>query len=351
MSESISPEENIAASSQPLSIFARWRVALQQCNAPDIHHADFITRWLVIARACVFSMTLTSGVIGALLAAELGGRFGWREFGFALLAIIGLLAAHATNNLINDWVDTRRGVDTEDYPRGQYATHPLLGGLTTPNRLLIGAGLLTLLDLGIMLYLASVQGPLVIAFAVSGFLLSMGYTGILKRFALGEMTALVVWGPLMIVGTYYAITGQLTPQAWWASLPYGLIVASVLIGKHIDKSPDDARAGIHSLPVLLGPRHSIILLKATFILFYLLIFVLAFQGVVGFWILVTVLAGWRLRSVWLALSLPKPKEKPENWPIWPLWYVGWSMYFNRAAGMLFVVGLIMNIAARVVFGQ
>ncbi len=351
MSESILPQKDTPVPSERLSIFARWRVAVQQCNAPDIHHADFITRWLVIARACVFSMTLTSGIIGALLAAELGGHFGWREFGLALLAIIGLLAAHATNNLINDWVDTRRGVDTEDYPRGQYATHPLLGGLTTPNRLLIGAGLLTLLDVGVMLFLASVQGPLVIVFALSGFLLSMGYTSILKRFALGEITALIVWGPLMIVGTYYSITGQLTPNVWWASLPYGLIVASVLIGKHIDKMSDDARAGIHSLPVLLGQKRSITLLKATFVLFYLLIFVLAFQGVLGFWILVTVLAGGRLRTVWLALSLPKPKERPENWPVWPLWYVGWSMYFNRAAGLLFIVGLLMNIAASVVFGQ
>ena len=351
MADSFLPEEGIPAPPENLSMLGRWRSAIQRCNVPDIAHADFIARWLVIIRACVFSMTLTSGIIGALLAAELGGKFGWTEAWYALLAIIGLLAAHATNNLVNDYVDTRRGVDTEDYPRGQYATHPLLGGLTTPNRLLIGAVLLTLLDLGIMLYLASVHGPLVIAFAVSGFLLSMGYTSILKRFALGEITALVVWGPLMIVGTYYSITGTLTPHVWWASLPYGLIVASVLIGKHIDKMEEDRKANIHSLPVVLGKKRSIQLLKATFIIFYLLIFVLAIQKVVGLWILVTVLAGIRLRTVWTVLSLPKPKEKPENWPVWPLWYVAWSMYFNRAAGLLFIVGLVFNIAAKYVFGQ
>jgi len=350
MTKSVLPDEGIPAVPENLSILARWRLAIQQCNAPDIHQADFITRWLVIARACVFSMTLTSGIIGALLAAELDGHFGWRQLGFALLAIIGLVAAHATNNLINDYVDTRRGVDTEDYPRGQYATHPLLGGLTTPKRLLLGAGLLILLDAGIMLFLAAVQGPLVIAFAISGFLLSMGYTSILKRFALGEITAFVVWGPLMIVGTYYSITGSLTPNVWWASLPYGLIVASVLIGKHIDKMKEDLKADIHSLPVVLGKKNAILLLKVTFIIFYLLIFVLVFQKVVGVWILATVLAGWRLRTVWRVLSLPKPRDKPENWPVWPLWYVAWSMYFNRAAGLLFILGLIFNIVARYVFG-
>ena len=333
-------------SSLPRSLFARWQMAVQQCNVPHVDQADFITRWLVIARACVFSMTLTSGVIGALLAAELGGRFGWRELGLALLTIAGLLAAHAVNNLVNDYIDTRRGVDTEDYPRGQYATHPLLGGLTTPGRLLLGAGLLTLFDAGVMLFLAWVQGPLIIFFSLTGFVLSMGYTGILKRYALGELTALLVWGPMMIVGTYYAITGEIAPAAWWASLPYGLIVASVLIGKHIDKAPADREAGVHSLPVILGEKRSILLLKATFILFYLIILALVMQRLVGVWILVTVLAGTRLRTVWMVLSSPRPAQKPENWPIWPLWYVGWSMYFNRAAGLLFIIGLIFNVIAR-----
>ncbi len=345
MADSILPQEGFPAPPEHLSLLGRWRIAVQQCNVPHIHQADFISRWLVIVRACVFSMTLTSGIIGALLAAAYH-HFGWKELGYALLAILGLLAAHATNNLVNDYIDTRRGVDTEDYPRGQYATHPLLGGLTTPNRLLVGAVILTLLDFVIMLFLAWVHGPLVVVFAVLGFLLSMGYTGFLKRFALGELTALIVWGPLMIVGTYYAITGELNPNVWWASLPYGLIVASVLIGKHIDKMEEDHQAGIHSLPVVLGQKRAIQLLKATFILFYLLVFVLVLQGVVGFWVLVTVLAAWRLRTVWLVLSLPKPQEKPANWPVWPLWYVAWSMYFNRAVGMLFILGLIFNIVAQ-----
>lgn len=111
MTSSILPEEGIPAPPKRPSLLMRWRLAIQQCNVPDIEHADFISRWLVIVRACVFTMTLTSGIIGTLLAVELGGSFGWSQLGYALLAIIGLLAAHATNNLVNDYVDTRRGVD------------------------------------------------------------------------------------------------------------------------------------------------------------------------------------------------------------------------------------------------
>ena len=39
---------------------------LKGCILPDIERADFVSRWQVISRACVLSMTVTSGLIGAL---------------------------------------------------------------------------------------------------------------------------------------------------------------------------------------------------------------------------------------------------------------------------------------------
>jgi len=322
----------------------RWQIALDSCNYPDVHHADVLTRWLVIARACVFSMTITSGLIGVLLALEMGA-FAEQTLAriiYALLAVIGLVAAHATNNLINDWTDVRRGVDTEDYPRAQYSPHPVLGGLTTPARLLQVALGLTVLDGLIMLFLAWASGPLVIAFAVSGLALSLGYTVFLKRFALGELTALIVWGPLMIGGTVYAIAGELPRDALLLSLPYGLIVASVLIGKHTDKIDSDAPVGVHSVPVLLGTQRALALNKVTFVVFYLLIVALVVSGVSGPWILLSFLALPRLITTWKVYSRPKPATRPDDWPVWPLWYVGWAMYFNREAGKFFILGLLLN---------
>lgn len=328
-----------------IPLLKRWQIAIDTCNCPDIHHADTLTRWLVISRACVFSMTLTSGVIGVLLAAGIGAFAEdtlFKAF-LALLCVIGLVTAHATNNLVNDWTDVRRGVDTEDYPRSQYSTHPVLGGLTTPDALLKVALALTLLDGVIMLYLAAVSGPLVIAFAVAGLLLSLGYTAFLKRWALGELTALVVWGPLMIGGTVYAISGTLTTNVLLLTLPYGLVVASVLIGKHIDKIENDRPVGVYSVPVLLGQPRALWLNKATFVLFYALIAGLVLGGVAGPWLLVTLLALPRFVTAWRVYSQPKPAEKPDNWPVWPLWYVGWAMHFNRAAGGLFILGLLLNL--------
>ena len=76
----------------------------------------------------------------------------------------------------------------------------------------------------------------------------------LKELGLGEVAAFVVWGPLMIGGGYYVITGRLSGGAFLASVPYGLGVASILVGKHIDQRAFDTSQDQRTLPVLLGER-------------------------------------------------------------------------------------------------
>src|SRR5206468_11891384 len=95
----------------------------------------------------------------------------------------------------------------------------------------------------------------VLAFAFSGFLLSSPYPAPplrLKKRGLGEPDILIVWGPLMVGGTYYSAVGHLPSPVIAASLPYGLLCTAVLMGKHVDKLPWDEVEQIHTLPVILG---------------------------------------------------------------------------------------------------
>ncbi|MEX2162407.1 MAG: prenyltransferase [Anaerolineales bacterium] len=331
----------------PIPLLARWKMALDGCNVPQIQLADSVTRWLVISRSCVFSMSLTSGLLGLLIAAERSARgLGTVNWGLGLLAVLGVVIAHASNNLINDYLDVRQGVDTEDYPRAQYSPHPLLGGLTTPRGLITAAVILNLIDAAIMIYLYTQLGTTVVYFAVAGLLLSLFYTSVLKRAGFGELTALIVWGPLMIGGTAFVSLGgaPLPFEVWLLTLPYGLIVASVLVGKHIDKIEADKKVGVRSIPVILGEERAKVLNKVTFVLFYALILALVALGYTGPGVLLTFLAIGRLRTTWKMYSEPKPAKAPEGWTVWPLWYVGWAMHYNRQAGEFFTIGLILNIA-------
>ena len=194
---------------------ATWRYVLNTANLPaGMTRPDAVAKWLVITRAAVFSMTVTSGLIGGLLAvgaARLTGAVSI-DWGLLCLAIIGLVVAHAANNMINDYFDLEGGVDTDDYVRALYAPHPILSGWVTKRQLGTAILIANLIDLAILLFLASARGPLVIAFALGGLFVSVFYVAPpirLKHHGLGEPGVFLVWGPLMIGGTFFVATGAL----------------------------------------------------------------------------------------------------------------------------------------------
>src|SRR4029453_11170738 len=87
-----------------------WKTAYNTANLPVgmTTPPDAVSKWLVITRAAVFSMTGRSGLIGGLpavggegLAQVGGGPIGGPftvNYGLLLLAVLGLVVAHAANN-------------------------------------------------------------------------------------------------------------------------------------------------------------------------------------------------------------------------------------------------------------
>src|SRR6187200_2050603 len=276
--------------------FAVWRTVMNTANLPEgmTRPPDAISKWLVITRAAVFSMTATSGVIGGLLAvgaARLTGEV-TVDWGLLALAVLGLIVAHAANNMINDYFDLEGGVDTDEYVRALYAPHPILSGWVSKRQLAAAILIANAIDFGIMLFLASQRGPLVIAFALAGLFISVFYVAPpirLKHIGLGEPGVFIVWGPLMTVGTFFVATGQIPGWAWIASLPYAILVTSVLFGKHIDKIDADKKKGVHTMPVLLGEKNARLVAQVLMIAFYPIVLGAAFAGWIGPWVALVVL--------------------------------------------------------------
>jgi len=323
------------------STLQNWGEILRTQNLSSDKVMDGVSRWLLITRASVFPMTLTSGAIGGFLAVSAPDA-NWLYFAVALL---GLVLAHAANNMINDYFDLESGIDSDEYVRSQYAPHPILSGMISKSGLLIAIAIVNLLDLGILLYLTEARGWVVAAFALMGLFVSIGYVAPpvqLKRRGLGEPGVALVWGPLMIGGTYYATTGTLEPWVLVVSLPYAILVTTVLIGKHIDKLDADADKGIHTLPVLLGRERSLFLNQQLMVTYFVFVLSLVMVGSLGVWTLLTFLALPRMWEVIKVYHQPPPEEPPPDFPIWPLWYVAWTFTLTRRAGGLFVLGLILD---------
>jgi 1,4-dihydroxy-2-naphthoate octaprenyltransferase len=326
-----------------------WKTAYNTANLPVgmTTPPDAISKWIVITRAAVFSMTVTSGLIGGLLAigAErlLGGFT--VDYGLLALAVLGLVVAHAANNMINDYFDLEGGIDTDDYVRAQYAPHPILSGWVTKRQLGTAILIANAIDLAILLSLMSVRGPLVAAFALGGLFVSVFYVAPpirLKHIGLGEPGVFLVWGPLMVVGTFFVATGQIPGWAWVASLPYAVLVTSVLFGKHIDKIEADTRKGVRTMPVLLGERNARRVAQLLMVSFYPIVLLAAAVGWIGPWVALVVLGIPRLLQVLNVFNEPKPDVAPGSYVGWPLWFVGQAFVHTRRAGALLIVGLLLN---------
>ncbi len=301
---------------------------------------DIISRWLIATRSAVFVMTFLSAAIGGILAFK-DGKF---DFVLWLLTTAGLILAHATNNLINDYTDYIKGVDHDNYFRAQYGPQPLEHGLMTKRQLITYIVVTGLLALAIGIYLVYLRGTLALILLALGAFFVLFYTYPLKYIGLGEVAVLIVWGPLMVGGTYYVITGEWNWNVVIASLPYALGVTAVLFGKHIDKYEDDRKKGIRTLPVILGEKGARMTVLGMLILQYVSVIYLVLTGFFTPFMLIVLLAIPVFIKVWKAYTNPKPESPPEGYPpeAWPLWYVALAFWHNRRFGTLYLIGLIIE---------
>jgi 1,4-dihydroxy-2-naphthoate octaprenyltransferase len=319
-----------------------WRYAFLTTNPPERGVVDEVTRWLVVTRAGVLPMTLTSGLMAVLLAAiDSGSRaVDWLN---VTLAVAGIVIAHLANNLMNDLADTQVGNDTENYPRALYAPHPILAGLVTKRQIIVGVLLCQVVDLAIMLTLVARRDWWIAAFAVGGLFLSWAYTAPplrLKRIGLGELDVLLTWGPLMVGGVYYAGVGTLPWPVLAAATVYALLPTSVLMGKHIDKLPYDGPGGTRTLPVIVGERAAKRITQGMVIAFYAGVVALVIARALPWPALLALLALPKAVKAIRAFNGSAPAERPPDNPVWPLWWAPIAFLHTRRAGGLLLLGLL-----------
>lgn len=305
---------------------------------------DIISRWLISTRAAVLIMTFIS--------AALAGIFAWRDGSFHLgrwaLLVVGLVFAHATNNLINDLTDHKRGVDKNNYFRTQYGPQPLEQGLLTIRSLLVYIAVTGLIAIAAGLPLVIQGGSTALWLMIAGVVFVLFYTFPLKYIGLGEVAVLIIWGPLMIGGGYYVISGAWDWNVVWASLPYALGPTTVLFGKHIDKLAADKAKRIYTMPVILGEKVARYTVLGMIALQYLTIIALVITGFFTPVMLIVLAALTAIPRVWAIYKARKPENRPPEYDpsIWPLWFSAISFFHNRRYGMFLMLGLILEVILR-----
>jgi len=306
--------------------------------AEELADLDPVARFLYSARSVILVISFQAALLAGLLAAT-DRRFAVLPF---VLVVLGYVVLHAISNLSNDYFGARRGHDTDDSPRRRYTVHPLLSGAVSSRLLVTGLLVLAAIAAAIGVYFVWLRGWPAVWLVIVGALLLWAYDAApraLKELGLGEIAAFVVWGPLMVAGGYYVIAGVPSSAALLASVPYGLGVMSILVGKHIDQRAFDHGKHQRTLPVVLGERRARALNRASVVGMYLVIAIGIVAGAITPFALLVLGAAPRARRALAVMGEPAPDAPPAGYVGWPLWYHRVCLVHNRAFGWLYVIGL------------
>ena len=201
-----------------------------------------------IARPFSFTASTVPVAAGGALAALAGAFDPW----LFLATLVGAVALHVGTNVTNEIYDVRKGVDTIVSPRASHAI--VKGRISEPAayRFAIAAFAVAVL---VGLYLTSVRGWPIVALGIVGLVGGYTYTAPPFQYKFGPVGIPLVFllmGPLMVIGSFYAVSGLFDLRAVAASIPVGLLVAAILHGNEWRDISEDARAGAATFSVRAG---------------------------------------------------------------------------------------------------
>ena len=225
---------------------------------PKINFMTKVFTWMVIMRLPFLTATFVPLFAGAAVVNMLGFTVSWGWLG---LTILGGSLLHIGTNTANDYYDHTSGTDEANV---NYMV-PFTGGSRSIQMGLISAkGMLKVAIISFALSalvgipLIQKAGMPVLWLGLIGFFSGLFYTAPPFRFAsrkgLGELLIGLNFGPLMVAGSTLVQTGKLLPEAFFAGIPIGLLVAAIV---YVNEFPDyhgDKATGKDTLIVVFGPK-------------------------------------------------------------------------------------------------
>jgi 1,4-dihydroxy-2-naphthoate octaprenyltransferase len=245
--------------------------------------------WFLETRPQFLTLSIVLAFLGTAIAWYDGDISIWH----ALLAGIGLVLAHASVNILNDYFDFRSGIDQAT------KRTPFSGGsgilpakLLTPRQVLWLGIIALALAIPIGIYFTVIRGwQLLPLLVVASFFILLYSPVILKR-PWPEWAAGVGLGALPIMGMYFVQTGTYTTDAIVACIPSAFLVHNLLLLNEFPDVEADMLANRKTLPIAFGKNQAALFYSVVAIAVYVWIIV---------WVAVKVMPVWTLLAL---LTLP-----------------------------------------------
>jgi len=211
--------------------------------------------WWKAFRFHFTSASFMPGILGGMIAWTTDGKF---LPGYFLLVILGLLLNHMALNMTDDYYDFRHLVDvfaTDGKNPYTGGSGLLSSGLIQPQKMKNVFITFYIIAIGIGVFLGMMRGAFILLLLVIGFFCAYFYTAPPIRFGyrgLGEMAQLLCFGPGIGIGAYYVQAQRISWEAFWGTLPFGIMLFSMITINEIPDYDEDQKGGKLNLVARFG---------------------------------------------------------------------------------------------------
>ena len=243
------------------------------------------------------------------------------------LTFIAVVCIHLGVNLLDDYIDVKKklkeGYSLNNIKFEQKARNKarlIIDGTFSFKK--VQYILCTLFGIGIIIggYFTHLYGIRIPLIALAAGVLCLLYP-VSSKFCMGEFIVGIIFGPLLIMGTYIALTGRFAPELLLMSIAVGLMIVLLLDAHNLMDYEYDKNTNKKTLCTLLGSKkRALVLIGAEILIAYLIIAYLVFTMQISYWALLSVIITFPL-SVKLLISL-NDYNNVKDLKFIPKWYLG-----------------------------
>ena len=280
-------------------------------------------------------------LLASVIAVSLGLSLAWHsghpiDILHAILTFAGVISLHASVDLLNDYWDFKRGIDTKTKrTKMSGGTGVLPEGLLTPKSVYIVGIAFLILGAIIGIYFVIIFGitiGLILGFAILSVIF---YSTKIVNWGLAEVFV-TIKGTLIIIGTYFIQSQSIDDFTILAGIVVGILSSLVLFVTSIPDHDVDKEKGRRTLIIIFGKANAV----KTFLIFPVLAYGIIIYGVVsGLFPIYSLIVLLAKPFLILAILHLKDLEKSENILLSSMTN---TLYFSRIAGALFIISFLIG---------
>ena len=255
----------------------------------------------------------------------------------AILTMCGVLALHASVDLLNDYWDFKRGIDTTTQRTKMSGGSGVLpDGLLKPTQVYVAGIIFLIIGASIGIYFVATDGiiiGIILAFAIISIYF---YSTKLVNWGLAEVFV-TIKGTMIVVGAYFVQTQQITEPVVLCGIIIGVLSSLVLFITSFPDYDADKAKGRKTLVISLGKENSCSILWVFPAIAYGITITAVISEIFPISCLIIlatipliIKSGYKLEQNYEELTNLIPAMSS-------------TLYFSRITGALLVVGFLVNI--------